>query len=1281
MRAILRFLFVASALLVAMPAAVSAQVGGSTDIIVGRVIGPDGKPIKGARVDAMSVETQVTRSRTTNDNGQYTILFPDGGGQYKVTVRFLGFSAFTGNVSRQADEDRLEFNAKLTQAATQLEAVVVRGTVSPRPEDNRPTPGATERTLSGEQLARLPIDPSDPNALASLSPGVVSVTGTDTSSAGFSVAGQRADQNLVTLDGLTFAAGVPTEAVRSTRVITNTYDIARGQFLGGQVATTTRGGTNVVTGSLGYALRDPNLEWDAESETPSSFGSGYTQHQLSGGLGGAFVKDKLFWFGSVQLRRRYDPLQAITRADATTLQGLGANPDSTARFLQLLQSYGLPLSVAAVPQKRLSDNATAITRFDWHVNDDHSLMVRANWSGSTQDAFRTTPLAVPAHGGEQSSDGVGAMVSLTSTLSSFLNELRASWQKDNRTADPYLQTPEGRVRLSSILSDGTFSVSSLDFGGNTGLPNDGTNEQVELTDELSWLSAGGAHRWKLGGLANRTNFSTAAGFNRNGSFIFNSLSDFAANKPASFTRSRAPNSKEGGAINTGIYFGDTWRQSRELQVTYGVRAEGSNYQGRPQYNAKVDTLFGFRTDNFPTDFRVSPRVGFTLTLGLPAPQPAGQNRQGGQGDAGGGRGGAGGGRGGAGGGGGGFGGFGGLGGGAQGGGGNQPNIPSPWIIRGGLGEFRGRSSSSLFSSAIDATGLAGSEQQLVCVGDAVPVPDWTSYNAGGAAPSECAISQVPTPAISSQRPNVTIFDPNYEAPRALRTSLGVSKRFLTRFTWSLDGSYSMGQAQTGSFDLNLDPTARFRLANEGNRPVYVPSNTIIPGTGAVSFLNSRQHSEYARVLEVLSPLESKTAQVTAALGGVSRRNMIWNFSYTWMRSTDQTGFSGGALGGFGGGNVGADNPNSILWGRADLERKHSAVSTLTWLARPWVDLSTVLRVSSGAPFTPRVGSDINGDGSTNDRAFIFSPSGAPDTAVANGMTRLLANAPASARKCLEQQMGTIASRNSCYGSWTPQLDLQANFRPNLGGSIQRRFTFSVQAVNPLTGLDQLLHGNNLHGWGQPNRADPTLLYVRGFDAANNRYIYQVNERFGDNAGARSALRTPFQVAITGRFQVGPDRQREMLQNMLATMNGTGSGVGGLDLKTMLNRVAPNPVLTMIEMKDTLKLTVAQVNGLNAIADSLTKLNDAMMADLQKQLEAAAKGKGDATSFFMSIQPKLQLARTNYLAAVNRAKTVLTPEQWAMLPEAVRNPALNGRGAGRGPGGGQGGGGGQRPPAE
>src|SRR5690348_12485254 len=658
-----------------LPGDARAQVGSTTDIITGKITSPDGKPVEGARVDAMSVETGVTRSRTTNDKGRYTILFPDGGGSYQMSIKYIGYAPATFSLARQADEDRLVADVRMNPVATQLGPVVVRST-APSGQGERPGPGSVERTLTGEQLQRLPIDPTDLAALAALTPGVVALTGTDSTAAAFSVAGQRPDQNQVTLDGLSFLGGtnVPTEAVRQTRVITNTYDVSRGQFTGGQVATTTRGGTNQLSGSFSYALRDPSLEIGTDQSTPTTFGQGYTQHQLSGGIGGPIIPNKLLVFGAFQVRHRLDPLQTIMGADSLTLERLGIQADSARQFRQLVGGFGIPLSVPSIPDDRLSDNGTALMRVDYHLSDDHSLMLRGNWQGALQEAFRTSAFALPTHGGTQHSGGGGGMIALSSVFGNFLNELRATYSRNLNSANPYLDDPEGRVNIASSLGDTTLAVTQLDFGGNSGLPTDGANGQFEASDEFSWMSDDASHRFKLGALANITSFSSMNAFNSSGTFLFNSLSDLASNQPAMFTRSLMPTSRTGSGLNAAIYVGDTWRHSRALQVTYGLRVEGSDFQGHPAYNPQMEQLFNRRTDRFPTEISAQPRVGFTWMLGgnTGAEVPQGGGQGGGRGGLGGGRGG----------------GFGGPGGGATGFGGTGGGFGAqPYILRGGFGEF------------------------------------------------------------------------------------------------------------------------------------------------------------------------------------------------------------------------------------------------------------------------------------------------------------------------------------------------------------------------------------------------------------------------------------------------------------------------------------------------------------------------------------------------------------------------------------------------------------------
>jgi hypothetical protein len=157
---------------------------------------------------------------------------------------------------------------------------------------------------------------------------------------------------------------------------------------------------------------------------------------------------------------------------------------------------------------------------------------------------------------------------------------------------------------------------------------------------------------------------------------------------------------------------------------------------------------------------------------------------------------------------------------------------------------------------------------------------------------------------------------------------------------------------------------------------------------------------------------------------------------------------------------------------------------------------------------------------------------------------------------------------------------------------------------------------------------------------------------------RTAFRSPFMLGIQARLQVGPDRQREMLQGMLGQLNNRGAAAaGGPDFRGILERIAPDPTRLLVGMKDSLRLTERQVVRLQLVGDTLAAKNDVLIDSLAKMTPAS----GELRSMFQTIQPLLQQGRANYLAAVESIRSILTPEQWAQLPETFRNPRLPGRG--------------------
>ena len=1194
----------------ASPTRAAAQVGTTTDILTGSVTDPTGHPIEGADIEATSLETEISRRTHTNEKGRYTIVFPDGAGQYRVTARFIGMAPSVVQVSRQADEDRLVSDIHMSPSAQRLATVTVNGRRNTG-RGNQRTPGSTERDISSEMAARLPVDASDLNALATLAPGVVGLDGTDSTDAAFSVAGLRPTANSLTLDGLSFGSGngaVPQDAVRSTQVITSTYDVARGEFSGGLVASTTRGGTNVPEGSFTYTLRDQSLAWGTGD---SSLSAAYTQNQLGGGLGGPIVKDKLFIFGAVQGRWRDNELPSLLNVNPAVLQRLGVNADSLSRFLSLVGAAGVRPDLPDIRPERSADNTLGLVRADWLISDNQTLMLRGDWRDITHNPTRVSQFALPQTGGTSDETGGGLMAVLTSYFGgSFINELRAYWSRDHRSADPFMDLPDGRVQVASELADSVNGISALAFGGSTGLPQRTNNSSFESTEELSWLPGSGTHRIKAGLYYDRTRYDQDVTTNEFGTYFYSSLRQLSDNQPAEFTRTLAPNVRAGTSDNAAFYLGDIWRIGRVLQVTYGARVEGATESGAPAFNPLVDSLFGRRTDRFPSELSVSPRMGFTALLG----------------------------------GGGGF---------------------ASTIVRGGVGEFRSPTPSGLFAAAQGATGLPGTESQLVCIGDQVPIPDWTSFALDPSTiPTHCVGGGT---TFGRVQPNVVVFDPAFTSPRAWRASLGVQRRVFDRIGINVDATWTRGVNQYGFTDLNLDTVPKFHLAGENNRPVYVSPADIDPASGVVNSAASRLHPELGDVIQVQSNLASQSGQATVGLNGFTDAGAVFSISYTFTKARDESSFSCcSATAGFGAPAT-AGNPNHPEWSNSDYQREHAFIGTFTVPVNQAIELTSIARLSSGAPFTPLVASDINGDGARNDRAFIFDPATAADTAVAGAMRRVLASATPSVRDCLLGQLGAVAGRNSCQGPWQPAFDLQLNIRPNVLG-LDRRLTLSIVTTNLISGIDELLHGaNGAHGWGAVRLPDPTLLFVRGFDQTTNSYVYQVNERFGSTAASASAFRVPFQIGFQGHFALGPDRMRDRLRAAFGGGHGargggpngptTGPGTAS-DFASRMGRGFTNPVTAIISLKDSLRLTDDEVAKLQPIAAQLQAKNDSVEAAIRKRIDDAGSN-ADPRALVLSLRPRLADARQAREHALDAVKKVLTQEQWNHLPDELKSVGRGG----------------------
>jgi hypothetical protein len=1260
----------ASALLVALFALAVPAAAQSADILTGLVVGSDGRPVAGARVEALSLELETTRSTMTGENGRYMIMFPDGGGVYLLRITHFGMADQVMTVMREGGEELIMANLTLSPEPVALEGltVQVRGG----------TPGqgqAGEQAidLTQDMLNRLPLQDMDPATLALLSAGVIA-TSVDsiTGAMGFSVAGMSDLLNQVTLDGIVLGEGglgVPEEGVRRTQVSTSTFDVSQGGFAGGQVNMTTARGTNRSGGALSYRFDDDALQMNSAATT-----NGFRRQNVGGSWGGPLVQNKLFYNVSVQLQQNRNHRFALTADDPLAALRTGVSADSVARFLDILEHrYSIPSLGKTGPYDQVSSDIRVGGRLDWNMvqssTGSHTLSTRFNVNRAGQDSTRISALDLSERGGETDRNANLLAMTLNSRFrTSWTNAFSVSLGQSWNEAVPFTEMPEGRVRITSEWEDGTRDTRTVVFGGNRSMPSEASSRDFQLSNDLSFLQpiGGHVHRFKVGGRVERQASESRSTNNLFGSYSYTSLAAFEANRPDRFERSLAERETSTSRTSVGLFLGDTWRISQPLEVTLGLRWDYSSLDDWPANNPAVEAAFGRRTDLRPSAATISPRIGFSYRL---------PDREG-------------------------------------------AVVLGPGLARsltGGIGLFAGRAPVQVFSQAYRQTGLSEAEQRLICIGAAVPIPDWNGYaTTPGDIPEFCADggSGVP-PTFSTRAPDVTLLSPDQQLPSSLRLELGYRTQALQRLPVNVRYTYSRGLGLWGYRDLNLDEDRFFALGEEG-RPFFGDADGISAPSGATTVAGSRRDDEFSNVFEVISDLASSSHQLsTQAFGALGERTTIMG-SYTLGFARDQ-GSAGGGRGGAGGMGLPptAGNPNVREWAVSSADRRHTLNLVVSHAFRPELEVSLISRLSSGSPFTPMVDRDVNGDGMRNDRAFVFDPAAAADPAVAEGMQRLLAHAPARVVDCLETQIGQIADRNSCRNPWTQSLDLRASIRPSLPG-VERRLTVSVDAANLLTGLDQVFHGrDNMKGWGDGARAEPTLLHVRGFDPATNAFRYEVNEAFGQARRGQNAQRAPFAVRISARIALGG---RAAMNNRgfgntgrmpgmggMRGMGGMGGGRGAaLDRGAMgavvqspvigmilrgerpepgqiLDALTPNPVRAVLAMADTLALSETQAVALEEVAADLdTRLAPRREAlapavdELLRIAEGFTAGRPDLaaiqplqTLLQTRVQPETAAAREDAVAAMEHVRDTLTEEQWEMLPAPVRAGGVLGGGPGQG----------------
>lgn len=105
--------------------------------------------------------------------------------------------------------------------------------------------------------------------------------------------------------------------------------------------------------------------------------------------------------------------------------------------------------------------------------------------------------------------------------------------------------------------------------------------------------------------------------------------------------------------------------------------------------------------------------------------------------------------------------------------------------------------------------------------------------------------------------------------------------------------------------------------------------------------------------------------------------------------------------------------------------------------------------------------------------------------------------------------------------------------------------------------------------------------------------------------------------------------------------------------SFVDTTVPNPVAEILALKDTLHLSAVQIVALTDVADTLQAKNSTLYKQI-RLLVARSQETGDVNQMAGTIAMMFQEASTNTHRAVVHAEKLLEPEQWLILPPAIRD---------------------------
>ncbi|MCW3805654.1 TonB-dependent receptor [Plebeiibacterium marinum] len=630
-----KYFFVVLSCIVLCICAVSVNAQMTTSGITGRVIS-SGEKLTGATVILVHEPTGAQYGTITNESGIYNLPNLNPGGPYVLTVSFIGYNQYVKKDVYLTLGQTLQFNVKLSESAMNIDEVQVVAVASGVFDGN--TTGS-KTTVSRERIESLPAISRGISDFAMLTPQAKI-----NSDGGVEIAGQNSKYNSFTIDGAVqndvfglASSGtnggqiginpMSMDIIDQLTISLSPYDVTQSGFAGAGINAVTKSGTNKFNGSAYGYYRNESLAGKTPTDNPEvkrEKMDEFTAKTYGLTLAGPLVKNKLFFFGNVEIQRDETP-KPFDFADYT---GSASQQDLISLENKLVNDYGYnPGSYENT--KSTLESEKVFLKLDWNISQKHKFSIRHQYSNGVSISPSTSSkssIYFSNSGKDFSSKTNSTTAELKSIFSSKVaNKLRLVYTNVDDNRDPmggrfpYIYLAEEKINLGSEQ----YSTA-----------NRLKQKVLSFTDNLNIYS--GKHSFTLGMHHEYYDMFNVFIRQNYGYYSYADLATFMAdpNNYDSFRRSFSAvddvtgDGTKGAAefkvLQLGFYVQDDYQVNDNFKLTYGVRMDLPMYLDDPRENLDFNNsvipyledtygvdLKGAKTGKMPkTSALFSPRVGF-----------------------------------------------------------------------------------------------------------------------------------------------------------------------------------------------------------------------------------------------------------------------------------------------------------------------------------------------------------------------------------------------------------------------------------------------------------------------------------------------------------------------------------------------------------------------------------------------------------------------------------------------------------------------------------------------